>query len=166
MSKTIVKKKKMSPTKRNLLLDIGLSVGFLLVFMQEITGDTLHEWLAMGLFVGLMTHLVWHWKWIVNITKRIFNPKLKRKTRMSYAVVMGLGVSFIMMAVSGLLMSESVLPTLGFNPGSSRFEDLHELASSVTLGLVGVHLFQHWKWLWTNGRKYLLKPIPKLSRQS
>ena len=74
MSKIKVRKKRkrgMSATKRNLFIDIAIGLGFLVVYNQDITGDTLHEWLAMALFVGLFTHLVLHWKWVVNITKRL-----------------------------------------------------------------------------------------------
>ncbi|WP_420629208.1 cytochrome b/b6 domain-containing protein [Candidatus Leptofilum sp.] len=156
MSTVAVKKKrKTSPAKRNLIWDIVISLGFLAVFSQEITGETLHEWLALALFAGLITHLVLHWKWVVNVTKRIFNAKLNRKTRMSYAVVLGLTISFIFMGVSGLLISESVMPTLGFQVGNEAFEDLHEAASNATLIMVGVHLLQHWKWIVTNSRKYI-----------
>ena len=156
MSTVTVKKKRKTPAaKRNLIWDIVIGLGFLLVFSQEITGETLHEWLALALFAGLITHVVLHWKWVVNVTKRIFNPKLNRKTRLSYLVVVGLMVSFFFMGVSGLLISESVMPAFGLPIGADTFEDLHEAASNATLILVGVHLLQHWKWIVTNSKKYI-----------
>ena len=80
------RKKRTSPTKRNYFIDIGIALGFLTVFSQEITGQTLHEWLGLALFVGLFTHLLLHWKWVINITKRFFSKKLKPKTRLNYIV--------------------------------------------------------------------------------
>ena len=158
---TIKKKKRMSPTKRNLILDIVIGLGFLLVYTQDITGETLHEWLALSLFAGLITHLILHWKWVVNVTKRIFSPKLNRKTRLSYFAILGTTLSFVFMGISGLLISESVMPALGFGVGNEAFEDLHEAASNMTLLFVGIHLLQHWKWIWTNSKKHLFNPIMK-----
>ena len=156
---SVKKKRKTNPVKRNFIWDITIGLGFLAVFSQEITGETLHEWLALALFAGVITHLALHWKWFVNVTKRIFNPKLNRKTRMSYLVVLGLIGSFISMGISGLLISESVMPALGLQIGSSAFEDLHEAASSATLILVGIHLLQHLKWIATNSKKYILGKV-------
>ncbi|GJM41834.1 MAG: hypothetical protein DHS20C20_21160 [Ardenticatenaceae bacterium] len=50
--------------------DIVIGLGFMVVFSQEITGETLHDWLAFALFAGLITHLALHWKWIVTNSKK------------------------------------------------------------------------------------------------
>ena len=159
---TVKKKKtKISATKRNYIWDIVISVGLLLVFSQDITGETLHEWLALSLFAGLITHVIFHWQWVVNITKRFLSSKLKRKTRLNYLVILGLALSFLSMGVSGLLISESVMPAFGLPVDNEAFADLHEAASSLTLGFVGIHLLQHWKWILTNSRKYLWGQVKK-----
>ena len=150
------RKKKMSPTKRNYFVDIGIALGFLIVFSQEITGETLHEWLGLALFVGLFTHLLLHWKWVVNITKRIFSKKLNRKTRINYIVNAGLLMSFVMMGVSGLMISESVMPLVGLGNGPDLWEDIHEAVSNFTMLMVLSHLLLHTKWIITNTKKYLL----------
>ena len=169
MSNTIVHRarkprKRMSATKRNLFWDLGISFGFLLVFFQDITGETLHEWLALALFAGLFAHVLFHWKWVVNITKRFFSGKLPRKTRINYLVNFGLLAAFVSMGITGMLISESVMPAFGFGAGSELFEDLHEAASSFTLMMVGTHLLMHWKWIWTNSKKHLFgkmkRPFP------
>jgi hypothetical protein len=68
-----------STTKRNLIWDIGIGLGFLVVFKQDITGGTLHEWLAVALFAGVIAHIIFHWKWVVNITKRFFTASCRHK---------------------------------------------------------------------------------------
>lgn len=161
MTNTIVqkarpKKKRMSATKRNLMWDMGIGLGFLMVFFQEITGETLHEWLALALFAGLIAHVAFHWKWVVNITKRFFSAKLPRKTRINYLVNGGLAAAFVGMGVTGMLISESVMPALGLGVGGGElFEELHEAASNFALLMVGSHVLLHWKWIWTNSKKYL-----------
>ncbi|MCP5099798.1 MAG: DUF4405 domain-containing protein [Chloroflexi bacterium] len=155
IQKTSKAKKRMSATKRNLIWDLGIGLGFLSVFLQDITGETLHEWLGLALFAGLITHVIFHWKWVVNITKRFFSAKLPRKTRINYLVNLGLAAAFVSMGVTGLMISESVMPAFGLGNGGELFEELHEAASNFTLLMVGTHLFMHWKWIWVNGKKYL-----------
>ena len=150
------RKKRISPTKRNYFVDIGMALGFLTVFSQEMTGETLHEWLGLALFVGLITHILLHWKWVINITKRFFSKKLKPKTRLNYIVNGGLLLGFVMMGVSGLAISESVMPLIGMGNGPGFWEDIHEAASSFTLLLVISHVLLHAKWVITNTKKYLL----------
>ena len=155
MRKTIKKKKGINATKKNYFWDIGIATGFLLVFSQEITGETLHEWLALALFAGIITHIIFHWKWIVNISKRFFSPKLNRKTRMNYIVNGGLAFAFIMMGMTGLMISEAIMPQFGLGHGGDLWEELHEAAGSFALIMVGTHALLHWKWILTNTKKYL-----------
>lgn len=150
------KKRGISPTKRNLFWDIGIGLGFLVVFNQEITGDTLHEWLAMALFAGVIAHILFHWKWVVNITKRFFTAKLPLQTRLNYVINGGLAGSFVLMGVSGLMISESIMPMIGLGDAGGIWKGLHEVASNLALGAVGGHVLLHWKWLWVNGKKYLV----------
>jgi len=150
------RKKRVSPTKRNYFIDIGIALGFLTVFSQDITGDTLHEWLGLALFVGLITHVLLHWKWVINITKRFFSKKLNLKTRLNYIVNGSLLLGFVMMGVSGLAISESVMPLIGMGNGPGFWEGIHEAASSFTLLLVISHVLLHAKWVITNTKKYLL----------
>ena len=151
------RKKKVSPVKRNYFWDLGMSAGFLLVFWQDITGETLHEWLALALGVGIITHVVFHWKWVVNITKRFFSPKLPGKTRVNYIVNGGLAAAFAGMFVTGLMISESVMPLFGLGNGAGIWEDLHEAASNFSMFMVIAHVLLHWKWVITNTQKYLYK---------
>ena len=160
-SKANVKKKRgMSATRRNLYWDIGLAVGFLAVFSQEITGETLHEWLGLALFVGLFAHVAFHWQWIMTITKRFFSKKIPTKTRVNYLVNAGLAVAFVLMGLSGLMISESVMPIFGWGNGGSIWEGVHEAASNLTLAAVVGHVLLHWKWWLVNGKKYLLPLLP------
>ncbi len=155
------RKKKMSATKRNLFWDIGITAAFIATFSQEITGETLHEFLAMGLFVGLIAHIIFHWKWVVNITKRMFSAKLPRKTRISYFTVAGLTAAFSMMCISGMMISETIMPMFGFGNSGGLWEELHEAASNFALLMVVVHVLQHWKWLLTNSKKYIWGGVQK-----
>jgi hypothetical protein len=73
----------------------------------------------------------------------------------------GLAGAFVLMGVSGFMISESIMPIIGLGDAGGLWKDIHEIASNLALGAVGAHLLLHWKWLWVNGRKYLLDDLIK-----
>ncbi len=153
-SKSKSKKKGMSATKRNYFWDIGIALGFLIAFNPDATGYAIHEWLSLGLLAGLIAHVVFHWKWVVSVTKKFFG-KLPRATRINYVINGGLALSFIMAGVSGFAISESITPLFGFSGGGNFWENIHELSANLSLLLVGAHVLMHWKWIVNNTKKYL-----------
>ena len=63
---------KLGNTLRDLIVDATIFVGFLLATDPRATGQTIHEWLGVALGAGIITHLLLHWKWIVNAVRRFF----------------------------------------------------------------------------------------------
>lgn len=53
----------------------------------------------------------------MSATKRFFNGKLPRKTHINYLVNFGLAAAFVSMGVTGLMISQSILPVLGLGSG-------------------------------------------------
>ena len=151
------RKKKMSPAKRNLYVDIGLLGVFLVTLAPDLTGLTIHEWLGYALGGAILTHLILHWKWLVATTKRFFG-KMNRQQRINYAMTFALLGAFLGTGLTGLLMSD----TLGLGIGGDLLEDVHEAGANVSMLLVGGHLVLHTKWLWNNAKRYLIpKPVIK-----
>lgn len=159
IKKNAVKKSGMNATARNLALDLGMALVAVLVFSQEVTGTTVHEWLAVGLLTAVLVHIALHWKWVVNVGKRIFG-KVARQARINFWVNLGFLAAVLLTAASGMAISESFLPALGLPSGSGGlWEDIHEAAANLTLILGVTHVALHTKWLLTNGRRYLLDPL-------
>ncbi len=152
------KRRRTSANKRNLIIDIIIGVVFLIVFFPDATSLAIHEWLSLGLFGGLLTHVLLHWKWVVNVSNRVFNASLPRATRINYIINNGLALAVTMVMVSGLMIAEVVLLPFGLSGGSNFWEALHELAANGSLLLVVTHVLLHTKWLVTNIKKYLLRP--------
>ena len=55
-------------TKNNLILDITIFAAFLAIASPKLTGNTIHEWLALALAAAIVVHLLFHWKWLVTIS--------------------------------------------------------------------------------------------------
>ena len=86
----------MKKAKLNYWIDVGLAVTFVLSaisglvflppadFRSGILGisyslwNQLHIWSSVGMIAGVLAHLVLHWKWITNMTKKMLFPKKDR----------------------------------------------------------------------------------------
>lgn len=157
------KPKKINKTKANFLLDIVLFFVFLTTYDPDITGDTLHEWMGLGFGTMIVVHLLMHWKWIVQVTKRFFG-KLPTKTRINYILNLLLFIDVVNIGFSGMMISESVLPTFGFRgPGTDFWENTHEMFAEASIVLVGAHLALHWKWLLNAAKRFVLTPLDLVS---
>jgi len=140
-------KNKADRTRLNLYLDVVLTIAFLTSLKPFVTGMVFHEWLGLALGVGLALHAILHWRWIVGITTKLFS-KLPLKARVYYALDAMLLGAFAIIIVTGILMSQAVLPLFGLQ-GVSLFllPLIHEWASYVTLALLSVKLALHWTWI-------------------
>jgi cytochrome b len=158
-NKTTLNKSILSKTKINLMLDIALFLVFLVVYEAKATGETVHEWLGVGMVVFIILHMLLHWQWVVHITQRFFQ-KIKTEPRINYMLNVGLFISFTTIIFSGLMISRSVLPFFGLaTPDTPFWKMLHSLASDITLGLVALHIALHWQWLANAVKRYAIAPV-------
>ena len=61
-----------SRTKFNLMVDILIFGAFLAAGAPRFTGMAIHEWLGIAFGAAIVTHLLLHWQWLVQVTKRFF----------------------------------------------------------------------------------------------
>jgi len=152
-------------TKTNLILDITIFTAFLAVANPSLTGMTIHEWLALAFAAALVTHLLFHWNWLLTVTKQFFK-KLFHQSRLNYVVNALFFVTMTTAMLSGLLISRSVMSTLGIQLNASHgWESIHRLASDASLIMLGLHFALHFKWVVTNLKRYLVSPVIRLFRR-
>jgi len=152
-------------TKTNLILDITIFSAFLAVSNPSLTSMTIHEWLALAFAAALVTHLLFHWSWLVSVTKQFFK-KLFHQSRLNYVIDALFFVSMTTAMLSGLLISKSVMSTLGIELNASHgWESIHRLASDTSLIMLGLHFALHFKWVLTNLKRYLVSPVIRLFRR-
>jgi hypothetical protein len=146
-------------TKKKLILDITMFGAFLAVSNPHLTGMTVHEWLGVSLIGALITHLLFNWEWIVNVGKTFFK-KLWHQSRLNFVVDAAFFIVMTGVLFSGLMISESVLPTLGIQLGVSRsWKSIHFMLSDASVILLGLHFALHWKWVVTNIGRYVVNPV-------
>lgn len=158
-------KKKMSITKQNLFVDLLIVTGFLFTSQPHFTGMAIHEWLGLGLGVGFLTHVLLHWRWVYESSRRFFG-KLAHQSRINYILNLALLVAFTLIIFSGIMISEEVLPLLGLQGAHGGvWKWLHTTSVDLVVWLVGLHIALHWKWIVSAAKKYLFGWVPKLPRR-
>jgi hypothetical protein len=154
---------KSGDTARNLLVDGLIFAGFLLATDPHATGQTIHEWLGVAFGVGIVTHLLLHWKWIVNVVQRFFK-RLPGQVRINSLLNSLLFIDVTLIIFSGLMISKVVLSTFGITGSHDDiWRMVHTFATNVAVIIVGVHVALHWKWLVNALKRYLEQPVRKIS---
>jgi hypothetical protein len=145
--------------KTNLIVDSLILIAFLVAFEPALTGIAIHEWLSLAFSAALILHILLHWKWVVQVTLNFFRL-LFHSSRFNYLVNAALFIAFVLVMLSGVLISESILPSLGIRlNGSPTWRFLHSSSADAVVFLVGLHFALHWKWIVNTIKRYVVKPI-------
>lgn len=149
-------------TKTNLTLDVVIFSAFLVASNPALTGLPIHEWLGVSFIAALVTHLLFHWDWIVSLGKTFFK-KLIHVSRLNFVIDSLLFIAMTAAMLSGLMISRSVLPTFGIQLDISRsWRSIHSLSADASLFFVALHFALHWKWVVTNVQRYIVSPLTAL----
>lgn len=153
--------RKMSATFTNLLVDLTIFAGFLLVSAPHFTGMSLHEWIGIAFGAAIIAHLLLHWQWLVAMTRRMFK-RMPARTCLNYTLNSALFIDITIVIFTGLLISRTALPIFGITLSVNHaWQSLHTLSADLSLLLVGLHVALHWKWIANALRTYLLRPVTR-----
>lgn len=125
-----------------IIIDIVMTIIFLLLMWLDGTGVLWHE--LLGLYVGLMfiIHLVLNRDWIKAVTLRF--SKAKRKIKGMYVLNVLLLIDILAIVISGVLISQ-ILFLDWFSVDLLLWSTIHHIASYFGLVLIAVHIGLHWK---------------------
>jgi hypothetical protein len=133
------------------------------VLFSRGTWDDLHLWGGVAMILIVVVHLLYHWDWVVMMTKKIWNQIRSGKSNMSGGAKVNLGVnlaiatSFLLTAISGIYFLFG--PTGGYQGGANVNWDIGFLFTRTTWDLIhtwsGIvliiaavfHFLIHWKWI-------------------
>ena len=133
--------------KLNLMVDLAIFAAFLVAMVPRFSGMAVHEWLGMAFGAAIVTHLLLHWQWIVEVTRRLFG-KLQWSARINYILNLLLFIDITLVVFSGIMISRSALPLMGITlVGGGSYRGLHEITANLSLVLIGLHVALHWDWI-------------------
>ncbi len=146
-------------TKTNLWVDAAILAGFLVVFEPNLTGIPVHEWLGLALAATLIAHVVLHWDWTVRVSVRFFR-RLLSESRLNLVLDLALFAAYVLVMLSGLMISGSLLPAAVFHPAASpAWHLLHSISASASLIVTGLHIALHWRWIAAAVRRYVVRSL-------
>ena len=121
-------------------VDIGMTVALLFLMTYEMIGQSLHEWLGIGMFLLFVIHHILNRRWFGVLLKGKYTPFRIWQT----VLVVSVFFSMLGSMVSGVIISRSVLSFLPIHGGSSFGRNLHMLSAYWGFVLMSLHLGLHW----------------------
>ncbi len=148
-----------SRNKTNLIVDSAIFLAFLVAMAPHFSGMALHEWLGIAFGAAIITHLLLHWQWIIEVTRRLFS-KTQWSARINYILNVLLFIDITLVIFSGLMISEVALPFVGIQLAQSgSWRGLHGTTANLFLVLVGLHVALHWQWIVNMFKRFGLTPL-------
>jgi cytochrome b len=145
--------------KTNLMVDSAIFLAFLVAMAPRFSGLVVHEWLGIAFGAAITTHLLLHWQWIVEVTKRFFS-KAQWSARINYILNALLFIDVTLIIFSGLMISEVALPLVGIQLAQSGiWRGLHGIVANLFLVLVALHVALHWQWIVNMFKRFVLVPL-------
>jgi len=143
--------------KSKACVNLLLFVSFALASLPQATGIAVHEWLSVLVLLPLMVHLLSDWQWIARTLRQLFG-RLPSESRFNLIWDSLLFINVVVVIVSGLMISEAVVPLTGSTVEIDRFWTvIHDFSSNLILAMLGVHLALHWAWISNVTRRLLFR---------
>lgn len=135
-SKTIIK----------ILLDMSMTILYLLLMFATGLGGFFHETVGIGIGVLFLIHVVLNWKTVKGLWKTVAagGASIQKTSLLTLDLLLLICMPVVM--VTGILIS-TVLFTMNAGTSSIALYLIHNAASYVGLGVLGAHMLLHAKYL-------------------
>jgi hypothetical protein len=122
-----------------IIFDLIMLVLLVAVYCAQPTGIPAHEYIGFAIYVFFIIHLLYNYKWVINVGKRFFDKTLTTRAKLNYAVDFLLLVSFVVIGISGIMISR-VIFSIRIMP---LWRQLHTIISAVSIVLLAFHIGLH-----------------------
>jgi cytochrome b len=141
----------------NLFVDITIFLAFLVAMAPHFSGMAVHEWLGISFGAAIVTHLLLHWQWLVEVTKRFFS-KAQWSARINYMLNALLFIDVTTIIFTGLMISKSALPALGITLSTGgAWRSIHGFSADLFMVLIGLHVALHWQWIFNSVKRLVVR---------
>lgn len=123
------------------IIDIGMVALLPLLMARHLTGEAAHEWIGAAMLALLIFHLALNSRWFPALLRGRYGAARVFHT----AVNLLLLADILMMAVSGIMMSEYAFPFLSFPAGASFARRIHLPCAFWGFLLMSLHIGLHWQ---------------------
>lgn len=140
--------------KIRVIVDLTILSALIAIYYPGATGIAVHEWLALGVGVPVVVHLVVNWDWVVFMTMITWRRR-RDESRVDYIVDALLYVALITAGVSGLMISQVLSQAVGWTLAvDPLWRPVHSVSADIATAFMIVHVTLHWKWFVRVGREH------------
>lgn len=129
--------------------DLAMTILLLVLMAYSVTGQEVHEWMGIALFILFIIHHLLNLQWLRSIAKGRYTAA---RILQSVLVVL-LFLSMIAQVISGLAMSRYAMPFLNIPLSTSAARLVHLSCGYWSFLLASLHLGLHWGVFLAMGRK-------------
>ena len=120
-------------------IDFSMTVGLLLLMAYELIGETVHEWLGIGILLLCTSHHIINWNWINHLQKGKYTA-----FRILQAIITAFAfLSIAGLMISGIILSRHVFGFLSVSDGQAFARTMHMLCAYWGFVLLSVHMGLH-----------------------
>ncbi len=135
----------MSRRRWMLFLDLLLFTLIVVLYSPLITALSLHELLGVIFILPFILHLLVSWLWISQSTRRLFKNNNWRH-KLNYLLNLTLFVLVTLEILSGLIISQVLLPSFGVNTVNDwKWRALHNQVSVGIVIILSFHISMNWQ---------------------
>ena len=138
------------------IVDISMTVCLLFLMAYQVTGETLHEWIGMGMTVLVIVHQILNRRWYSAVFKGKYNPYRIVTTAVNILLLL----SFLMTALSGMSMSAHAVPFMYGMAPVSLARKMHLAMSHWSFVLVFLEnllMLLFWAFIGDRASRFLCK---------
>ena len=121
-------------------VDLLMTVLLLFLMARQLTGDSAHEWLGVGMLVLWITHHILNRSWYSHLFNGIYTPVRIVQTVINFVLLL----SMLGLMVSGIILSREIFAFLPISGGVALARRLHVLSAFWGFVLMVLHLGLHW----------------------
>lgn len=133
--------------KIGIVVDVLMYIIMLMQMAYVFTGNDLHEWLGIGFFICLTTHVILKRHWFKGVFSR--KGKLLSSRRFADLMIIALLLDLVLLMFSSMGVSRTIFPKIHFL-GSP---DFHRLLATLGLTIATIHGGMHYYWKAKNKKK-------------
>lgn len=133
-------------TNLKILLDMVLTILFVILIYPRNTGFTFHEIAGLSMAALFGFHIILNWKWVKNVSKNLFSSRLKTRPKLYYLLNAISLISVSVIIFTGVEISQ-VLFASGTTAINHSYVVVHKWVSYFCLGLFALHIALHWRYI-------------------
>jgi hypothetical protein len=129
------------------------------IIMDRSGWDDLHTWGGIAMIIVAFAHIIYHWKWVKSMTKRVFKELfskssiLNAKGHWNVFIDAMVAAGFLITSLSGIYFLFAGSSQGGRNPdpmflfSRATWDIIHTWSGVVMIVAAIIHFAIHWRWV-------------------